>query len=173
MPGRAFFHYKGGFRQVVLAGNLLHQGIVQQGEIKLGDTLATEVTAAVREATALNHSATHLLHAALRQVLGDHVAQKGSLVDAQRLRFDFSHGEAVTPAQLKQIETLVNDEVRRNTAVETRVTDMDTAVAAGAMALSSVSVLTNALRLRRIAPALREDRDITAPRISAKTQPAE
>ncbi|MCX2980900.1 alanine--tRNA ligase [Halieaceae bacterium IMCC14734] len=113
----------------------LHHGVLQQGSISVGDTLTTEVSAEVREATALNHSATHLLHAALRQVLGDHVAQKGSLVDAQRLRFDFSHGEAVSAEQIKQIEAIVNTQVRTNTAVETQVTDMDSAVAAGAMAL--------------------------------------
>lgn len=91
--------------------------------------------AAKHQATALNHSATHLLHAALRQVLGDHVQQKGSLVDSQRLRFDFSHFEAIKPEQLKALEDIVNAEIRRNTEVETEETDIDTAKAKGAMAL--------------------------------------
>jgi alanyl-tRNA synthetase len=89
----------------------------------------------VRQATALNHSATHLLHAALRQVLGDHVAQKGSLVDAQKLRFDFSHFEALSAGQLQQVERLVNEQVRLNTPVETTVTSMDHAKDLGAMML--------------------------------------
>jgi len=89
----------------------------------------------VRHATALNHSATHLLHAALRQVLGEHVQQKGSLVDSQRLRFDFSHFEAIKPAQIKALEDIVNAQVRKNTAVETEETDIETAKAKGAMAL--------------------------------------
>ena len=86
-------------------------------------------------ATALNHSATHLLHAALQQVLGDHVVQKGSLVDSERLRFDFSHNEAVTPEQLRQIEHRVNREILRNSQVNTEVMSMDDAVTKGAMAL--------------------------------------
>ncbi len=83
----------------------------------------------------LNHSATHLLHAALREILGDHVAQKGSLVDSKRLRFDFSHFEAVTPAQLKAIEQRVNEEIRRNSSVDTDLCDMESAQKKGAMAL--------------------------------------
>ncbi|MCZ6828125.1 MAG: alanine--tRNA ligase [Gammaproteobacteria bacterium] len=113
----------------------LHHGQLLEGSIKLGDKLNTEVNAGVRGATALNHSATHLLHEALRRVLGEHVQQKGSLVDSQRLRFDFSHPQALHADELKQIERMVNDEIRRNTAVETRVTDMESAKAAGAMAL--------------------------------------
>jgi alanyl-tRNA synthetase len=126
----------------------LHHGAVLAGRLAVGDTLQASVDGSVRQATALNHSATHLLHAALREVLGAHVQQKGSLVDSQRLRFDFSHGEALTPAQLKQIETLVNEQVRANSEVTTQVTDMDTAIAAGATALfgekygDSVRVLT-------------------------------
>jgi alanyl-tRNA synthetase len=116
-------------------GAFLHHGIVAQGGIKLGAELQAEVDASVRQATALNHSATHLLHAALRQVLGEHVQQKGSLVDSQRLRFDFSHFEAIKPEQLKQLEELVNAEIRKNSAVETEETDIETAKAKGAMAL--------------------------------------
>ena len=89
----------------------------------------------LRQRTRLNHSATHLLHAALREVLGDHVQQKGSLVDSERLRFDFSHFEGVTPEQLQDIENMVNEQIRANTQVQTRVMSMDDAVAAGAMAL--------------------------------------
>ena len=87
-----------------------------------------------RQATSLNHSATHLLHAALRQVLGDHVQQKGSLVDSQRLRFDFSHFEAIKPEQIKALEDIVNAEVRKNTAVTTVLPDIDTPQRKGAMA---------------------------------------
>ncbi|WP_137971749.1 alanine--tRNA ligase [Pseudomonas sp. F(2018)] len=116
-------------------GAFLHHGIVAQGGVKLGAELQAEVDASVRQATALNHSATHLLHAALRQVLGEHVQQKGSLVDSQRLRFDFSHFEAIKPEQLKQLEELVNAEIRKNSAVETEETDIETAKAKGAMAL--------------------------------------
>ena len=113
----------------------LHHVTVLSGSVNIGDTLLAEVDSSVRQRTRLNHSATHLLHAALRQVLGEHVVQKGSLVDSERLRFDFSHFEAVTPQQLKTIETIVNDQVRANTRVQTRLMSMDEAVAAGAMAL--------------------------------------
>src|SRR5690606_42087769 len=85
--------------------------------------------------TKLNHSATHLLHAALRQILGEHVQQKGSLVDSQRLRFDFSHFEAIRPEQLRELEQLVYEQIRANSAVEIEVTDIETAKAKGAMAL--------------------------------------
>ena len=117
------------------ADNHLHHGVLSAGEIKVGDKVGATIDATLRQATALNHSATHLLHAALRQVLGDHVVQKGSLCDAQRLRFDFSHFEAVTADELAQIETLVNDEIRSNTPVETTVTDMDGANEKGALML--------------------------------------
>ncbi|HSX52512.1 MAG TPA: DHHA1 domain-containing protein, partial [Cellvibrio sp.] len=89
----------------------------------------------VRQATALNHSATHLMHAALRKILGEHVTQKGSLVDSERLRFDFSHFEAVSSEQLKAIEALVNDQIRANSAVATELCNMEAAKAKGAMAL--------------------------------------
>ncbi len=113
----------------------LHQGEVLEGNIAVGDRLTGQVDAIKRQNTALNHSATHLMHAALREVLGDHVAQKGSLVDADRLRFDFSHFEAVSPEQLKQIEQQVNTQIRLNSVVDTQLMDMDAAVASGAMAL--------------------------------------
>jgi alanyl-tRNA synthetase len=112
-----------------------HIGKLAQGKISLGDTLEAQVDGARRQATALNHSATHLLHAALRSVLGTHVLQKGSLVAPDRLRFDFSHFQAVTPAELNEIERLVNAQIRANEAAETRVMDYEGAVAAGAMAL--------------------------------------
>ena len=112
-----------------------HVGRVAQGKIRLGDTLNAIVNGKRRRATALNHTATHLLHAALRRVLGTHVQQKGSLVAPDRLRFDFSHLQPVTSDELREIERLVNTEIRRNTAAETEVMDYENAVAAGAMAL--------------------------------------
>ncbi|WP_434772109.1 alanine--tRNA ligase [Pseudomonas entomophila] len=116
-------------------GAFLHHGVVASGSLQVGAQVQTRVDADVQQATALNHSATHLLHAALRQVLGDHVQQKGSLVDSQRLRFDFSHFEAIKPEQLKALEDIVNREVRRNTPVLTEETDVETAKRRGAMAL--------------------------------------
>ncbi|WP_414156473.1 alanine--tRNA ligase [Pseudomonas sp. BNK-30] len=116
-------------------GAFLHHGVVASGALVIGSPVQAKVDAEVQHATSLNHSATHLLHEALRQVLGEHVQQKGSLVDSQRLRFDFSHFEAVTPAQIKALEDIVNREVRKNTPVETEVTDIETAKRKGAMAL--------------------------------------
>ncbi|MFK0088895.1 alanine--tRNA ligase [Pseudomonas sp. NPDC090755] len=116
-------------------GAYLHHGVVASGNLVVGAKVQTRVDADVQHATSLNHSATHLLHAALRQVLGDHVQQKGSLVDSQRLRFDFSHFEAVKPEQLKALEDIVNREVRKNSEVQTEETDIDTAKQKGAMAL--------------------------------------
>ena len=116
-------------------GAFLHHGVVATGALVVGSAVQTKVDADVQHATALNHSATHLLHEALRQVLGEHVQQKGSLVDSQRLRFDFSHFEAVKPEQIKALEDIVNREVRRNTPVQTELTDIETAKAKGAMAL--------------------------------------
>lgn len=116
-------------------GAFLHHGVVSSGALVIGSPVDAKVDAEVQHATSLNHSATHLLHEALRQVLGEHVQQKGSLVDSQRLRFDFSHFEAVTPAQIKALEDIVNREVRKNTPVETEVTDIETAKRKGAMAL--------------------------------------
>ncbi|HXO65091.1 MAG TPA: alanine--tRNA ligase [Steroidobacteraceae bacterium] len=112
-----------------------HIGTLAEGGIRVGDTLDAQVDGARRQATVLNHSATHLLHAALRQVLGTHVQQKGSLVAPDRLRFDFAHFQAVTPAELTEIERLVNAQIRANAPADTRVMDYEGAVAAGAIAL--------------------------------------
>ncbi|AHL75013.1 alanyl-tRNA synthetase [Stutzerimonas stutzeri] len=116
-------------------GAFLHHGILDSGSLQIGATVDATVDASVRQATALNHSATHLLHAALRQMLGEHVTQKGSLVDSQRLRFDFSHFEAIKPEQLRALEDQVNAQIRSNTAVEIEETDIETAKSKGAMAL--------------------------------------
>ncbi|MDX1757476.1 MAG: alanine--tRNA ligase [Marinobacter sp.] len=113
----------------------IHIGTVIEGELFPGLEVDARVDHVRRQATALNHSATHLLHAALRKVLGEHVTQKGSLVDPDKLRFDFSHFEAVTPEELKEIEREVNEQILANTPVETEVTDMEDAQAKGAMAL--------------------------------------
>jgi alanyl-tRNA synthetase len=112
-----------------------HQGSVTNGEFRVGDTVSAQVDAQLREATMFNHSATHLMHAALRQVLGRHVQQKGSLVDEFKTRFDFSHDKALTPEEIREIEKLVNEEIRRNVAVEARLMKYDHAIKAGAMAL--------------------------------------
>ena len=112
-----------------------HIGHVTRGELHVGDQVAAEVDADKRRAIALNHSATHLLHAALRRILGEHVQQKGSLVEAERLRFDFSHFEPLTREQLHAIERLVNEQIRENLVVETRIMALEDAKAAGAMAL--------------------------------------
>ncbi|RYD88969.1 MAG: alanine--tRNA ligase, partial [Sphingobacteriales bacterium] len=126
----------------------LHIGRLVSGSLKVGQILTAQVAPEIRLSTALNHSATHLLHAALRQVLGEHVSQKGSSVDAEKLRFDFSHFEAVTPQQLKTIERIINEQIRNNSAITTEICDMATAKTRGAMALfgekygDSVRVLT-------------------------------
>jgi len=112
-----------------------HIGCVKGGPLHLGDTVSAQVDEKNRQATAIHHSATHLLHAALQQVLGDHVAQKGSLVDGLRLRFDFSHFEPVSREQLQTIEALVNDQIRENYMVETRLMSLEDAKNSGAMAL--------------------------------------
>lgn len=116
-------------------GAHLHHGVVARGSLSVGASLMAVVDAEVRQATKCNHSATHLLHAALREILGEHVTQKGSLVDSQRLRFDFSHFEAITPAQLRALEQRVNQQILLNSEVEIAVTDMETAKRKGAMAL--------------------------------------
>jgi alanyl-tRNA synthetase len=116
-------------------GVVCHLGRVSEGALAVGDRVDARVDVERRRATVLNHSATHLLHAALRRILGDHVQQKGSLVGPDRLRFDFSHYEPVSRAQLLAIERLVNREVRENHLVETRIMNLQDAKASGAMAL--------------------------------------
>jgi alanyl-tRNA synthetase len=113
----------------------VHFGSVEQGELRVGDKIEAIVDADRRQAIRLNHSATHLMHAALRQVLGDHVSQKGSLVAPDKLRFDFSHYEGVTAEQLQEIEDLVNAEIRKNVAADTDLMTYDDAIESGAMAL--------------------------------------
>jgi alanyl-tRNA synthetase len=112
-----------------------HQGRLSAGTISVGDTLVATVDENIRQRTELNHSVTHLLHAALRQLLGTHVSQKGSLVDAERLRFDFSHFEGMKPEELKAVEDLVNTQIRCNHKLSAEVMDMDQAKEKGAMAL--------------------------------------
>jgi alanyl-tRNA synthetase len=115
--------------------HFLHMGTVLKGTIATATKVSCSVDPVVRSATALNHSATHLLHAALRQVLGEHVVQKGSLVNDDRLRFDFAHFEAVTEQQVAELEHIVNSEIRGNQEVTTTLTDMESAKQMGAMAL--------------------------------------
>lgn len=112
-----------------------HIGKVASGSLKVGDAVQADVDEARRQRIRLNHSATHLMHAALRQVLGIHVAQKGSLVNDKALRFDFSHFEAMKPEEIRAVEDLVNAQIRRNLAIETNIMDIDAARASGAMAL--------------------------------------
>jgi alanyl-tRNA synthetase len=118
-----------------IGASFAHAGVLDAGELRVGDVVEARVDPERRTAIALNHSATHLLHAALRQVLGLHVEQKGSLVAADRLRFDFSHTQALTPEELSRVEELVNSAIRGNVPAETRVMALDEAVAAGAMSL--------------------------------------
>ncbi len=112
-----------------------HVGTLESGELHVGGQVQARVDAARRQAVVLNHSATHLLHAALREVLGKHVVQKGSLVAPDRLRFDFSHTRAVTPDELQRIEQRVNQAIRENAPAETKTMPYDAALASGAMAL--------------------------------------
>ncbi|EKK5243126.1 alanine--tRNA ligase [Cronobacter sakazakii] len=112
-----------------------HIGELASGVLKVGEGVKAEVDHARRDRIRLNHSATHLMHAALRQVLGTHVAQKGSLVNDKGLRFDFSHFEAMKPEEIRKVEDLVNAQIRRNLPIETNVMDLETAKAKGAMAL--------------------------------------
>lgn len=112
-----------------------HIGKLSAGALKVGDAVQADVDEARRARILLNHSATHLMHAALRQVLGTHVAQKGSLVSDKVLRFDFSHNEAMKPSEIRQVEDLVNAQIRRNLPIETNIMDLDAAKAKGAMAL--------------------------------------
>jgi alanyl-tRNA synthetase len=112
-----------------------HKGKVKAGRLSVGDAVTAQVNAANRALAAYNHSATHLMHAALRKVLGSHVAQKGSLVDANRTRFDFSHNAPMTAEEIRTVENLVNREIRENHAVEAKRMKYDDAIKAGAMAL--------------------------------------
>ncbi|TVO69880.1 alanine--tRNA ligase [Sedimenticola selenatireducens] len=113
----------------------IHRGKYKGDSLRIGSEVIAQVDEHKREATALNHSATHLMHAALQRVLGDHVQQKGSLVNPERLRFDFSHFEPVSREQLKEIERMVNEQIRENHMVQTRIMSLEDAKASGAMAL--------------------------------------
>ncbi|MFT5674227.1 MAG: alanyl-tRNA synthetase [Paraglaciecola sp.] len=127
----------GGFTvtETVKLGNAIaHKGIAAS-EVCLGDRVNAEIDCQRRDNIKLNHSATHLMHAALKEVLGEHVSQKGSLVDAERLRFDFSHFEAITKEQLFSVEDMVNQQIRANHVLQTNLMDLEEAKAAGAMAL--------------------------------------
>ena len=112
-----------------------HHGTQEEGTLKVGDAVKAQVNTAVRAATVRNHSATHLMHKALREVLGEHVQQKGSLVNAERTRFDFAHGAPVTDAQIREIEARVNAEILSNVATDASVMDMEAAQKSGAMML--------------------------------------
>ena len=116
-------------------GHHLHHVVVVEGTLNTGDEVKATIDASLRTRIKANHSATHLMHEALRQVLGEHVQQKGSLVDADKLRFDFSHAEAMTADELAQVASIVNDQVRGNAEVFTQEMDMESAIAAGATAL--------------------------------------
>jgi alanyl-tRNA synthetase len=118
-----------------IGASFAHVGVLEKGELRIGDAVDAKVDQERRNAIALNHSATHLLHAALRTILGKHVEQKGSLVAADRLRFDFAHTQALSPEELRRVEDLVNSEIRKNAPVETRVMALDQAKASGAMSL--------------------------------------
>ena len=118
-----------------IGSHFAHEGVSLASGFKVGDTVSARVEALRRQSTALNHSATHLLHAALRDTLGDHVTQKGSLVTHERTRFDFSHSKPLGAEEIASIEALVNREIRRNEAVTTRILPIEEAKAVGAMAL--------------------------------------
>jgi alanyl-tRNA synthetase len=121
--------------QKIQANVFGHHGVLKTGELKVGDTVRARVDGVLRQRAAWNHSATHLLHAALRKILGTHVTQKGSLVDPNRTRFDFSHDKPLTADEIRDIEVLVNAEIRRNNVVEKRIMKYDEAIKFGAMAL--------------------------------------
>ncbi|OYU45619.1 MAG: alanine--tRNA ligase [Burkholderiales bacterium PBB4] len=124
-----------GDTQKIKADVFGHHGTLKTGSLKVGDAVTAHVDAANRAATVRNHSATHLMHKALREVLGEHVQQKGSLVNAERTRFDFAHNAPVTDEQIRQIETIVNAEVLSNAAAQARVMDIESAQKTGAMML--------------------------------------
>ena len=112
-----------------------HHGTLEEGTLNVGDTVQAQVNTAVRAATMRNHSVTHIMHKALREVLGSHVQQKGSLVNAERTRFDFAHNAPVTDAEIREIERRVNEEILANTATDARVMDIESAQKTGAMML--------------------------------------
>jgi alanyl-tRNA synthetase len=124
-----------GDTQKIKADVFGHHGTVKTGSLKVGDTVTAQVDAAKRAATVRNHSATHLMHKALREVLGEHVQQKGSLVNAERTRFDFAHNAPVTDAQIREIENRVNAEILANVATSAKVMDIESAQKTGAMML--------------------------------------
>jgi alanyl-tRNA synthetase len=111
-----------------------HHGVVETGRLTIGDKVSARVDVALRTRSMLNHSATHLMHAALRNVLGPHVQQKGSLVDAERTRFDFAHDKPMTPEQIRRVEAMVNAAIRSNVPVTARIMKFDDAIKAGALA---------------------------------------
>ena len=113
----------------------LHKALIEKGSLKVGDQLNVSVSSSKRNATAIHHSATHLLHSALKKVLGDHVQQKGSQVDSEKLRFDFAHSKPVSPDEISEIEALVNDQVLYNSEVTTNEMDLEKAIKSGAEAL--------------------------------------
>ena len=125
----------GAHTQKIRAEVFGHHGQVVKGGLKVGDVVNAQVDLRLRNATMFNHSATHLMHAALRKVLGDHVQQKGSLVDEHKTRFDFSHPKPMKPDDIARVESIVNEEIRRNLPVKARVMKYDDAIKAGAMAL--------------------------------------
>jgi alanyl-tRNA synthetase len=128
-------HFKVHDTQKIQADVFGHHGVMAAGKLAVGDTVTAHVDVRARHRAAWNHSATHLMHAALRKVLGHHVQQKGSLVDAEHTRFDFSHGKPMAPAEIRAVEDLVNREIRANHPVAARVMPYDDAIKAGAMAL--------------------------------------
>ncbi|WP_290784685.1 alanine--tRNA ligase [Halomonas sp.] len=143
-----YLHLSGGARFLVMdtqkqSGHHLHHGVLLEGALAVGDKVRPEVSAELRGATIRNHSATHLMHKALRLVLGDHVAQKGSLVTPERLRFDFSHFEAMTPEQLAEVERLVNEQILANAATRIEQMTLDQAKARGAAALFEAKYADN------------------------------
>ncbi|QPL46879.1 alanine--tRNA ligase [Halomonas sp. A40-4] len=142
-----YLHVDGGRFQVTdtqkQSGHHLHQGIMVEGTMSVGAKVRGEVDASLRKATVRNHSATHLLHQALRMVLGDHVQQKGSLVNAERLRFDFSHFEPMTAEQLAEVERLVNEQILANAPTKIEQMSLDQAKAKGAAALFEAKYADN------------------------------
>ncbi len=134
------------------AGHHLHHGVMLEGELAVGAEVTPQVDAGLRAATVRNHSATHLMHRALRMVLGDHVQQKGSLVTPERLRFDFSHFEAMTPEQLAEVEAIVNEQILANAPTRIEQMSLDQAKAKGAAALFEAKYADN-VRVLTIGPA--------------------